>query len=117
MTKSQDEHSESTLAFDRAEQSVTLSIESVVQLEEEYEQATLLRDDLEIHGEDMKIEADREDPAKMGEELIRLREDRGPPQRRKRQGRFQAPRIEMRLEKPEHESRLRQMDLQASPPH
>ena len=72
VTKSQDEHSESTLAFDRAEQSVTLSIESVVQLEE-YEQATLLRDDLEIHGEDMKIEADREDPAKMGEELIRLR--------------------------------------------
>ena len=73
VTKSQDEHSEFTLAFDRAEQSVTLSIESVVQLEEEYEQATLLRDDLEIHGEDMKIEADREDPVKMGEELIRLR--------------------------------------------
>ena len=52
---------------------MTLSIESVVQLEEEYEQATLLRDDLEIHGEDMKIESDREGSAKMGEELIRLR--------------------------------------------
>ena len=37
---------------------MTSSIESVVQLEEEYEQATLLRDDLEIHGEDMKIESD-----------------------------------------------------------
>ena len=73
VTKAQDEHSSLTLAFDRADQSVTLSIESVVQLEEEYEQATLLRDDLEIHGEDMKIESDREDPAKLGEELIRLR--------------------------------------------
>tara|TARA_Y100000589_G_C27198015_1_gene647910 strand:+ start:3609 stop:7502 length:3894 start_codon:yes stop_codon:yes gene_type:complete len=73
VTKAQDEHSALTLAFDRADQSVTLSIESVVQLEEDYEQATLLRDDLEIHGEDMKIESDREDPAKMGEELIRLR--------------------------------------------
>ena len=73
VTKAQDEHSALTLAFDRADQSMTLSLESVVQLEEEYEQATLLRDDLEIHGEDMKIESDREDPAKMGEELIRLR--------------------------------------------
>jgi len=73
VTKAQDDHSALTLAFDRADQSVTLSIESVVKLEEDYEQATLLRDDLEIHGEDMKIESDREDPAKMGEELIRLR--------------------------------------------
>ena len=73
VTNAQDAYSESVLAFDRADQAVALSMESVVTFEDQYEQATLLRDDLQIHGEDLEIEAKRDDPALLGEELIRIR--------------------------------------------
>ena len=73
VTAAQDSYSNSTLSSDRANQSTAIAMEALVSLEEEYEQATLLRDDLEVHGEDMQIEAERENPAKLGEELMRLR--------------------------------------------
>ena len=99
VTTAQDSHSNATLTSDRADQSTAIAMEAVVSLEEEYEQATLLRDDLEIHGEDMQIEAERDDPAKLGEELMRLRkiesqlrEDRDRADSRYREA-------EMRLEK------------------
>jgi|TARA_B100000287_G_scaffold334578_1_gene319916 chromosome segregation protein len=99
VTAAQDSHSNATLTSDRANQSTAIAMEAVASLEEEYEQATLLRDDLEIHGEDMQIEADRDDPAKLGEELMRLRkiesqlrEDRDRADSRYREA-------EMRLEK------------------
>ena len=73
VTAAQDSYSNSTLSSDRAHQSAAIAMEALVSLEEEYEQATLLRDDLEVHGEDMQIEAERDNPAKLGEELMRLR--------------------------------------------
>ena len=77
------EYSVTRLESDRAEQNSQLASEKLADLEEEYEQATLTRDDLELVGEDLQEgggKIDRTDLANQLQSLtkqeIALREDR-----------------------------------------
>ncbi len=77
------EYSAARLELDRAEQTAQLASEKLADLEEEYEQATLTRDDLELIGDDIQSSDDLVDRTSLAEELrrltkqeISLREDR-----------------------------------------
>ena len=54
VTKTHQDYSDAKLESDRAEQNAQISSEKLADLEEEYEQATLTRDDLELLGEDIQ---------------------------------------------------------------
>ena len=83
VTELHQEYSEAKLESDRAEQNAQISSEKLADLEEEYEQATLTRDDLELLGEDIQNGGEAVDRTHLANELqrltkqeIELREDR-----------------------------------------
>ena len=83
VTKTHQDYSDAKLESDRAEQNAQISSEKLADLEEEYEQATLTRDDLELLGEDIQNGGETIDRTHLANELqrltkqeIELREDR-----------------------------------------
>jgi len=83
VTKTQQDYSEAKLESDRAEQNTQIFSEKLADLEEQYEQATLNRDDLELLGEEIKDSGSGVDRTYLANELqrltkqeVNLREDR-----------------------------------------
>ena len=83
VTQTHQEYSNAKLESDRAEQNTNISSEKLADLEVEYEQATLTRDDLELLGEDIQNSDGKVDRTFLANELqrltkqeIELREDR-----------------------------------------
>ena len=68
----QSEYAGKRLEADRAEQSEQLSSSKLADLEEMFEEATMVRDDLELVGEDLQSENPQEDRTSLAEELRRL---------------------------------------------
>jgi chromosome segregation protein len=65
-------HAEARLAADRAEQNTQLASEKLADLEEEYEDTTMARDDLELVGEDLQDGGNTVDRGSLAEEMRRL---------------------------------------------
>ncbi len=83
VTEAHQDYSNAKLESDRAEQNSQISSEKLAELEEEYEQATLTRDDLELMGEEIQNGGEIIDRTHLANELqrltkqeIELREDR-----------------------------------------
>ena len=72
VTKTHQDYSDAKLESDRAEQNAQISSEKLADLEEEYEQATLTRDDLELLGEDIQNGGETIDRTHLANELQRL---------------------------------------------
>ena len=70
--EAQSVYAEKRLAADRAEQSEQLASSKLADLEEMFEEATMVRDDLELVGEDLQGENPQEDRTSLAEELRRL---------------------------------------------
>lgn len=66
------EYSAAKLESDRAEQNAQIASEKLADLEEEYEQATLTRDDLELVGEDLQDGGNKIDRTALANDLRRL---------------------------------------------
>ena len=72
VTQTHQDYSTAKLESDRAEQNAQISSEKLADLEEEYEQATLTRDDLELLGEDIQNGGEAVDRTHLANELQRL---------------------------------------------
>ena len=72
VTQTHQDYSTAKLESDRAEQNTQISSEKLADLEEEYEQATLTRDDLELLGEDIQNGEGNIDRTYLANELQRL---------------------------------------------
>lgn len=72
VTQTHQDYSTAKLESDRAEQNTQISSEKLADLEEEYEQATLTRDDLELLGEDIQNGEENIDRTHLANELQRL---------------------------------------------
>ena len=72
VTQTHQDYSTAKLESDRAEQNTQISSEKLADLEEEYEQATLTRDDLELLGEDIQNGNGNIDRTHLANELQRL---------------------------------------------
>lgn len=72
VTQTHQDYSTAKLESDRAEQNTQISSEKLADLEEEYEQATLTRDDLELLGEDIQNGDGNIDRTHLANELQRL---------------------------------------------
>ncbi len=72
VTQTHQDYSTAKLESDRAEQNTQISSEKLADLEEEYEQATLTRDDLELLGEDIQNGEGNIDRTHLANELQRL---------------------------------------------
>tara|TARA_Y100001970_G_scaffold237599_1_gene298184 strand:+ start:12 stop:3143 length:3132 start_codon:yes stop_codon:yes gene_type:complete len=70
--EAQSAYAEKRLAADRADQSEQLASSKLADLEEMFEEATMVRDDLELVGEDLQSENPQEDRTSLAEELRRL---------------------------------------------
>ncbi|MFL2493966.1 MAG: chromosome segregation protein SMC [Candidatus Thalassarchaeum sp.] len=70
--KAQAVYAEKRLQADRAEQSEQISSSKLADLEEMFEEATMVRDDLELVGEDLQSDNPEEDRTSLAEELRRL---------------------------------------------
>ena len=68
----QSEYAGKRLEADRAEQTEQLASSKLADLEEMFEEATMVRDDLELVGEDLQSENPQEDRTSLAEELRRL---------------------------------------------
>ena len=68
----QSEYAGKRLEADRAEQTEQLASSKLADLEEMFEEATMVRDDLELVGEDLQSENPQEDRTYLAEELRRL---------------------------------------------
>ena len=70
--KAQEVYAEKRLEADRAEQSEQIASSKLADLEEIFEEATMVRDDLELVGEDLQSDNPEEDRTSLAEELRRL---------------------------------------------
>ena len=65
-------HAESRLSADLAEQTSQIASSKLADLEEEFEEATMVRDDLELVGEDLQSDQPTTDRSSLAEELRRM---------------------------------------------
>ena len=65
-------HAQARLEADRAEQTAQISSAKLADFEAEFEEATMVRDDLELVGEDLQSDEPEADRASLAEELRRL---------------------------------------------
>ena len=72
VNKAHSAKAEVRLNSDRAEQAARLASDRLAELEEEYENATLERDDLELTGEDLRGEAPKQDRGELASQLTKL---------------------------------------------
>ena len=65
-------HAEARLSADLAEQTSQIASSKLADLEEEFEEATMVRDDLELVGEDLQSDQPKTDRSSLAEELRRM---------------------------------------------
>ena len=70
-------HAEARLNADLAEQTSQIASSKLADLEEEFEEATMVRDDLELVGEDLQGDQPQTDRSSLAEELRRLQKQEG----------------------------------------
>ncbi|MEE3232401.1 MAG: AAA family ATPase, partial [Candidatus Thermoplasmatota archaeon] len=70
-------HSQVRLQADRAEQTAQIASSKLADLEGEFEEATIVRDDLELVGEDLQSDEPQADRGSLAEELRRLQKQEG----------------------------------------
>ena len=70
-------HAEARLNADLAEQTSQIASSKLADLEEEFEEATMIRDDLELVGEDLQGDQPPTDRSSLAEELRRLQKQEG----------------------------------------
>jgi len=70
-------HAEARLNSDLAEQTSQIASSKLADLEEEFEEATMVRDDLELVGEDLQGDQPPTDRSSLAEELRRLQKQEG----------------------------------------
>ncbi len=72
VSSAQDLHSEAQLEADRASQASQIASENLADLEEKYEEATMVRDDLELIGEDLRESDGEIDRGTLADDYRRL---------------------------------------------
>jgi chromosome segregation protein len=72
VSSAQDLHSEAQLEADRASQASQIASENLADLEEKYEEATMVRDDLELLGEDLRESDGEIDRGTLADDYRRL---------------------------------------------
>lgn len=72
VSTAQDLHSQAQLEADRASQASQIASENLADLEEKYEEATMVRDDLELLGEDLRDSDGDTDRSSLADEYRRL---------------------------------------------
>ena len=72
VSSAQDRHSKAQLEADRASQASQIASENLADLEEKYEEATMVRDDLELLGEDLRDSDGETDRSTLADDYRRL---------------------------------------------
>ena len=111
VSAAQDLHSHAQLEADRASQASQIASENLADLEEKYEEATMVRDDLELLGEDLRDSDADTDRSSLADEYRRL-------QKQEKELRTDRDRAETRLRDAERDlskARARQEARSSSP--